>query len=115
MFLMENALNSSANERQILFNLVIPSSLETIFSTLKLNISMSLIGVIMGEFLSSKAGIGYLILYGTQVFNLSMVMSGILILIIVSYIMYLIVGYIEKLLIKKWLVVFLLYLFGITL
>lgn len=90
-----------ATKMQILTKLVIPNSYETIISSLKLNISMTLIGVIMGEFLVSKQGIGYLIIYGTQVFNLSMVMSGILILIIVSYIMYLIVGYIEKILIKN--------------
>ena len=90
-----------ATKRQILTKLVIPGAYETIISSLKLNISMTLIGVIMGEFLVSKKGIGYLIIYGTQVFNLSMVMSGILILIILSYIMYLIVGYIEKILIKK--------------
>jgi len=57
---------------------------------------MSLIGVIMGEFLSSKAGIGYLILYGTQVFNLNLVMAGILLLLILSYILYLIINYLEK-------------------
>ena len=90
-----------ASKSQILSHLVIPSSYETIISSLKLNISMTLIGVIMGEFLVSKKGIGYLIIYGTQIFNLSMVMSGILILIILSYIMYLIVGYIEKVLIKN--------------
>ena len=90
-----------ANESQIIFNLVIPSSMETIFSTLKLNISMSLIGVIMGEFLSSKAGIGYLILYGTQVFNLNLVFGGIIILLIVSYVMYIIVTYIEKILVRN--------------
>jgi len=93
----ENILKSfGATNKQLLFNLVIPSSLETIFSTLKLNISMSLIGVIMGEFLSSKAGIGYLILYGTQVFNLNLVMAGILLLLILSYILYLIINYLEK-------------------
>lgn len=90
-----------ASKIQILTKLVIPGSYETIISSLKLNISMTLIGVIMGEFLVSKKGIGYLIIYGTQVFNLSMVMSGILILVILSYIMYLIVGYIEKVLIKN--------------
>lgn len=90
-----------ANNNQILFNLVIPSSLETIFSTLKLNISMSLIGVIMGEFLSSKAGIGYLILYGTQVFNLNLVMTGIFLLLILSYLLYLIINYLEKKMVKK--------------
>ena len=85
-----------ANERQIILNLVIPECMENIFSTLKLNISMSLIGVIMGEFLSSKAGIGYLILYGTQVFNLNLVMTGITLLLILSYLLYLIINTFEK-------------------
>lgn len=85
-----------ANERQIIFNLVIPECMENIFSTLKLNISMSLIGVIMGEFLSSQAGIGYLILYGTQVFNLNLVMTGITLLMILSYLLYLIINSLEK-------------------
>ena len=49
---------------------------------------MSLIGVIMGEFLVSKAGIGYLILYGTQVFNLNLVMSGIILIMLISFIIY---------------------------
>ena len=62
---------------------------------------MSFMGVIMGEFLVSKEGIGYLIIYGTQVFNLSLVMAGILILIIMSFILYKIVIYIEKILIKQ--------------
>ena len=55
----------------------------------------------MGEFLVSKSGIGYLINYGSQVFNLNLVFAGIVILLIVSYLMYLIVLYIEKLLIKN--------------
>ena len=63
---------------------------------------MSLIGVIMGEFLVSKEGIGYLIIYGTQVFNLSLVMAGILILVIISYILYKIIIFIESKLIKKF-------------
>ena len=80
---------------------IIPSSYPTIISSLKINISMTLIGVIMGEFLVSKKGIGYLITYGSQVFNLNLVMSGIIILMIVSYLMYLIVSLLEKILIKK--------------
>lgn len=90
-----------ASKKDILTKLVIPNSYETIISSLKINISMTMIGVIMGEFLVSKKGLGYLIIYGTQVFNLSMVMGGILILILLSYIMYLLVGYIEKILIKN--------------
>ena len=55
----------------------------------------------MGEFLVSKEGLGYLIMYGSQVFNFNLVISGIIILMIVSYLMYLFVNYIEKLLIKN--------------
>jgi len=95
-------LSLGASNKQIIFNLVIPSSYENIFSTIKLNISMSLIGVIMGEFLSSKAGIGYLILYGTQVFNLTLVMTGIFLLLILSYLLYLVITFLEnKVIIKK--------------
>lgn len=77
-----------ASKKKILLNVVIPSNKETIINTLKINISMCLIGVIMGEFLTSKAGIGYLILYGSQIFNLNLVMTGIFILLILSVILY---------------------------
>lgn len=55
----------------------------------------------MGELLVSKEGIGYLIMYGSQVFNLNLVMTGILLLAIISYILYFIVSYIEKKLVKN--------------
>lgn len=77
-----------ATRWQTLFKLVIPANISTIISSLKINISLTLIGVIMGEFLVSKKGIGYLILYGTQVFNLNLVIAGILILIIISFVLY---------------------------
>ena len=97
-----NLLKSfKATKFQVLRYVILPSSYSTIISSLKINISMSLIGVIMGEFLVSKEGIGYLIMYGSQVFNLNLVISGIIILMIVSYLMYLIVVYIEKKLIKE--------------
>ena len=85
-----------ATKKQILRYLIIPESKRTIISSLKINISMTLIGVIMGEFLVSKKGIGYLIIYGTQVFNLTLVMSGILVLVLLSFIIYEIVTLIEK-------------------
>ncbi len=85
-----------ATKIQTLWYLVIPGSKNTIISSLKLNISMTLIGVIMGEFLVSKKGIGYLIIYGTQVFNLNLVMSGILLLIIISFLLYEFVQFLEK-------------------
>ena len=90
-----------ATKKQIYFKLILPNSLGTIINSLKINVSMSLIGVIMGEFLVSKKGIGYLILYGSQVFNLSLVISGIFILCIVAAIMYYIVNYIEKKVLKN--------------
>lgn len=97
-----NLLKSfKATKFQILRYVILPSSYSTIISSLKINISMSLIGVIMGEFLVSKEGIGYLIMYGSQVFNLNLVIAGIIILMVVSYLMYLIVVYIEKKLIKE--------------
>ena len=90
-------LNSfNASKKDILFNLVLPSNKNTILNTLKINISMCLIGVMTGEFLTSKAGIGYLILYGSQIFNLNLVMSGIIILMIISFIMYRLVIIITK-------------------
>lgn len=91
----------NASRIDTLLKLTIPASYKTIISSLKLNISMTLIGVIMGEFLVSKEGIGYIIIYGTQVFNLTMVMSGIVILIIISFILYQIITLIEKRLLKN--------------
>ena len=54
----------------------------------------------MGAFLVSKAGLGYLIIYGTQVFNLNMVISGIVILLLISFILYKVITYLEKKLLK---------------
>ena len=91
----------NATKSQTYFKLILPSTFPVIISTLKINISMSLIGVIMGEFLVSNEGIGYLIMYGSQVFNLNLVMSGIIILCVVATVMYYAVLYIEKKLIKN--------------
>lgn len=90
-----------ANNRQIFMKLVVPSSMNSIISSLKINISMSLIGVIMGEFLCCKKGIGYLIMYGSQIFNLNLVITGIILLCIISAIMYYVVLFIEKKLVKN--------------
>ena len=85
-----------ASKTQIFFKLILPSNKNTIVSAAKINISMTLIGVIMGEFLVSKQGIGYLIMYGSQVFNLNLVMSGIILLCIMSTLMYYGIVYLEK-------------------
>ena len=83
------------------FKLILPSSIDIIISTLKVNISMSFIGVIMGELLVSKMGLGYLIMYGSQVFNLDLVLSSIIILSILSFMLYYLINYIYLIMKKR--------------
>lgn len=84
-----------AKDIDIFKKVIFPSNLYNIVSAMKINVSMSLIGVIMGELLVSKEGLGYLIMYGSQVFNINLVISGVVILGIISYIMYYVVSKIE--------------------
>lgn len=89
-----------ASKKQILFKVVLPASIPTIFSTIKVSTGLSLIGTIVGEFLVSQAGLGYLIVYGGQVFNLHMVMLSIIILSIIAGLMYYLIFILEKAIIK---------------
>lgn len=90
-----------ANKFQILTRLIFPATLPNFVATLKINLGMAWVGVIMGEYLSSKAGLGYLLVYGGQVFKLDLVMMSIALLCILSGIMYGIISIIEKIIIKK--------------
>ena len=90
-----------ANKFQILSKIIIPSNYKNIFNTLKVNIGLSLVGVISGEFLVSKGGLGYLIVYGGQVFKLDLVMTSVIILAMLAAIMYQSIDLIEKLFIKQ--------------
>lgn len=90
-----------ASKWQILQKLVIPSSLPAFISMLKINVGMAWIGSIMGEYIVSKAGIGYLIVYGGQVFKLDLVMSAVFILCLLAAVMYALVALVEKLVIKN--------------
>ena len=90
-----------ATKKDILFKVIIPSNKENIISTLKINMSMNFIGVIMGELLVSKSGLGYLIMYGSQVFNIPLVITSIIILGILSFVFYYLINYIEKKLSKR--------------
>ncbi len=85
-----------SSKLQILTKIVIPANLSTFINSLKVNIGLSLVGVISGEFLVSKAGLGYLIVYGGQVFQLDLVMTSVIILGIVAGIMYMGVLILEK-------------------
>ena len=86
----------NASRLQIFFIVVIPSNLKNIFNAFKINISMSLIGVIMGELLVSKKGLGYLIMYGSQVFNINLIITSVFILGILSFLIYYVLLLIEK-------------------
>lgn len=85
-----------ASKMQILQKVIIPSSVPNIVSALKVNVGLSWVGVIVGEFLVAKEGLGFLIVYGGQVAQLDMVMLSILILAIAAYLMYVGVSCIEK-------------------
>ena len=80
----------------VLTKVVLPASLKTIISNMKVNIGLSLVGVIIGEFLADKAGLGYLIIYGSQVFKMDWVAMSIVILCIISVILFKIIDLIEK-------------------
>ena len=91
-----------ANKLQILTKLILPSNIANIMGIIKINIGMSWIGVIVGEFIVSRAGIGYLLTYGSQIFRLDLVMMSVMVLAIVAYLMYLVTSFIEKQLIKLY-------------
>ena len=91
------AKSLGANKFQIFFKLILPNSLKDIVSTLKINVGLSWIGAIMGEYLVSKAGLGYLLIYGGQVFNLNLVMTSTVVLCALASIMYFAVALFEKL------------------
>lgn len=91
-----------ASRSQILWMLVFPANYPTLFNTLKVNVGLSWVGVIMGEFLVSRAGLGYLIVYGSQVFNMDLVMISVLILALAAVVMYRLVLLMEKILNHYW-------------
>ena len=99
--LIKMAKTFNATKLQILKDIVIPSNISTFINSLKVNIGLSLVGVISGEFLVSKAGLGYLIVYGGQVFKLDLVMTSVLILGIVAGFMYGAVLILEKIVLKS--------------
>lgn len=84
------------NKRNVLTKVILPSNIPSIISQMKVNIGLSLVGVIIGEFLAAKAGLGYLIIYGSQVFKLDWVIMSIVILCIVATGLYKLLAYFER-------------------
>lgn len=83
-------------KKEILFKVLLPASLPLILSNMKVNIGLCLVGVIIGEFLAASQGLGYLIIYGSQVFKMDLVMMSIVILCIVSAGLYGGIGMLER-------------------
>ena len=90
-----------ANKFQVLIKLILPNSLCEFISVLKINVGLTWVGTIMGEYLVSRAGLGYLIQYGGQVFDLDLVMTSTVILCLLAGLMYFIVAGIERIVYKK--------------
>ena len=86
---------------QLLKYLVVPSTVPVLISALKINVGLSWVGVIMGEFLVAREGLGFLIVYGGQISQLDMVMMSIVILSFLAFIMYKLVAILEKKVVKR--------------
>lgn len=86
-----------ATKWQVLTKLILPANIGNIINIIKINIGLSWVGVIVGEFLVSRNGIGYLIVYGGQVFRLDLVMMGVVVLAFCAWLMYEALNLVEKL------------------
>lgn len=82
--------------KDVLLKVLLPGSVPLLISNMKVNVGLCLVGVIIGEFLAARAGLGYLIMYGSQVFKLDLVMMAIVILCIMSAVLYKGISVIEK-------------------
>ena len=91
-----------ASRFQIFTKLVAPSNVPTLMATLKINVGMAWIGSIMGEYLVSKEGLGYLLVYGSQVFRLDLVMTCTIVLCALAGVMYAVVALLEKIVVKRF-------------
>jgi NitT/TauT family transport system permease protein len=90
-----------ASKGQILTKVVLPGSVPTLIAALKVNAGLSLVGVVVGEFQSASLGLGYLIQYGSQIFKMNIVMTGITILALVSSLMYLAIAWLEAAVMRR--------------
>lgn len=90
-----------ANRWQVLTKLILPANVGSMINIAKINIGLAWVGVIVGEFLVSRYGLGYLIVYGGQVFRLDLVMMGVVVLAVCAFLMYGAVNLLEKWVTKK--------------
>lgn len=85
-----------ASKWQVLRKVILPANVPVMISALKINVGLALVGVIVGEFQAAKAGLGHLIIYGSQIFQMDLVMTAITILAVISTVMYLVILYVEN-------------------
>jgi NitT/TauT family transport system permease protein len=90
-----------ATKGQVFLKVIFPSSFPTIISSLKVNVGLAWVGIIVGEFLVSKKGLGYLIVYGFQVFDFTLVLTSVTIILVFAALMYIVVERIEYYIIKN--------------
>lgn len=83
-------------KKDILTKVILPGNIPTVISLMKVNLGLALVGVIIGEFLAAKAGLGYLIIYASQVFKLDIVITSIFILCVISVLLYHGIARLEK-------------------
>lgn len=83
-------------KKQILTKVVFPSNIPCILNALKINVGLSFVGVIVGEFLVAQRGLGFLITYNSQTFQMSRVLLSVLILAFLSALLYGIISILEK-------------------
>ncbi|MBO5177528.1 MAG: ABC transporter permease [Lachnospiraceae bacterium] len=83
-------------KKDILKKVILPGNIPTVVSLMKVNLGLALVGVIIGEFLAAKAGLGYLIIYASQVFKLDIVISSIFLLCVISVLLYHAIAKLEK-------------------
>lgn len=88
-------------KKDTLFKVVLPGTIPNILSIMKVNIGLCLVGVVIGEFIGARQGLGYLIIYGSQVFKLDWVIMSIVILCIIAMLLYALLSWVEKVYLKR--------------
>ncbi len=97
----ETNLYAWRNKKDTLLKVVLPGTVPNILSIMKVNIGLCLVGVVIGEFIGARRGLGYLIIYGSQVFKLDWVLMSIVILCVIAMLLYALLGRLEAACLKR--------------
>lgn len=89
-------------KKDVLFKVMIPGNIPSLLSIMKVNIGLCLVGVIIGEFIAARVGLGYLIIYGSQVFKLTWVIMSIIVLCIIAMVLYQLIQSLERWYLKRY-------------